>query len=42
MRLSFNDGSLLLEDTPHTVPYAEWYNQFNTVAVISKRTILYE
>ena len=24
MRLSFDDGTLLLEDAPDTVPYAEW------------------
>ena len=24
MRLSFDDGTLLLEDAPETVPYAEW------------------
>jgi len=24
MRLSFDDGTLLLEDAPDTVPHAEW------------------
>ena len=24
MRLSFDDGTLLLEDAPNTVPHAEW------------------
>jgi hypothetical protein len=24
MRLSFDDGTLLLEDAPESVPYAEW------------------
>ena len=24
MRLSFDDGTLLVEDAPESVPYAEW------------------
>ncbi len=24
MRIAFDDGTLLLEDAPDTVPYAEW------------------
>ena len=27
MRLSFDDGTLLLEDAPETVPYVEWDNR---------------
>ena len=27
MRLSFDDGTLLLEDSPDTVPHAEWDNR---------------
>lgn len=29
MRLSFDDGTLLLEDASETVPYAEWDDRVN-------------
>jgi len=29
MRIAFDDGTLLLEDAPDAVPYAEWDDRVN-------------